>query len=610
MATPRVDPLSPTPPPASIAPSASSAASTPPPSTHFDEEQETESPPLPELLIFPGHPRNDSRHRRARTRALDTSASFIVEAPAGSGKTGLLIQRYLKLLAFAEAVTRPRKKSSPSPSPAKPPPRCASASSASSPKPPQNAAPETQATSRSTAKPVPSPLAVLARDQQLGWGPPRIRPDRLHIRTIDSVCRRNRPRPPRAFRLRRRPVTPSDDAAPLYTAKPPNAPSCSSAAPTPTLHAALEHPAPPPRRQPHRRAHRLLAEHARPARSMGRARPARRPPPSPTSTSTKPWSSHGSTAPSSCAVCRALTRLTKRSSRRTSSPASAPTRRASLAHEPKATRASPSTHRHVPRPHRSRRRTAPKTSNTGAPHPPRRSPSKPAATGANVPSTPTTSASTMVPKHHKAEPKANHRRCPRQRPTLVAKRSATIVQLPPPRPLPRRQWHVAKALFRVLARALVELQFVFAAARPVRFRRARPSSPAAPSRRRPAQRRRRSSRATPPASTSSTSSSTRCRTPPPPSTSSSSSSPITGTATRKPSSSSATPSSPSTSSAKPASNASSKRMLHHTPRATQPTRYKSSTLHLTANFRSQRTRSSKPSTKTSQASSPHLRGAP
>jgi len=57
---------------------------------------------LAELLQFPAGPPDWAE----RERALDTRTSFVVEAPAGSGKTGLLIQRYLKLLGD-EGVDEP-----------------------------------------------------------------------------------------------------------------------------------------------------------------------------------------------------------------------------------------------------------------------------------------------------------------------------------------------------------------------------------------------------------------------------------------------------------------------------------------------------------------------
>ena len=48
----------------------------------------------------------DGDDTAARERALDARLSFLVQAPAGSGKTGLLIQRFLTLLAQVDRPER------------------------------------------------------------------------------------------------------------------------------------------------------------------------------------------------------------------------------------------------------------------------------------------------------------------------------------------------------------------------------------------------------------------------------------------------------------------------------------------------------------------------
>jgi ATP-dependent exoDNAse (exonuclease V) beta subunit len=137
-------------------------------------------PTLSELLLFPIE-RTEVPDAQERERALDTTRSFLVEAPAGSGKTGLLIQRYLKLLAGADvtdpaqvlAITFTRKATAEMRERIHR--QLANANAGDLPESPFDAA------TRDLAQ------AVLRRDQALGW---RLveQPSRLNIQTIDAVC--------------------------------------------------------------------------------------------------------------------------------------------------------------------------------------------------------------------------------------------------------------------------------------------------------------------------------------------------------------------------------------------------------------------------------------
>lgn len=116
---------------------------------------------------------------KARDQALDTTQSFIVQAPAGSGKTELLTQRYLALLAKVEspenilAITFTRKAANEM----------------------QNRIVGAIEKSRESQEPTEDhelktwklAKAVIARDEELGWNL-RDSPGRLRISTIDSLC--------------------------------------------------------------------------------------------------------------------------------------------------------------------------------------------------------------------------------------------------------------------------------------------------------------------------------------------------------------------------------------------------------------------------------------
>jgi len=143
-----------------------------------------------------------------RKQALDTGRSFIVQAPAGSGKTELLIQRYLALLARVDepesilAITFTRKAAGEMRG------RVLEALRAA-----EFGEPPAEAHARLTYE---LGQAALEQDRQRGWGLPAD-PSRLRIQTIDAFCLGITVRLPVASRLGGAPLV-EDDCRALYRA--------------------------------------------------------------------------------------------------------------------------------------------------------------------------------------------------------------------------------------------------------------------------------------------------------------------------------------------------------------------------------------------------------
>ncbi len=125
--------------------------------------------------------RLEAEDRAARARAIDVSRSFLVQAPAGSGKTGLLIARVLALLAIVErpekvlAMTFTRKAA------AEMRERVLRALRDAAEATPVDAANQHEAMLRALA------AAALARDATSGWNL-LANPSRLRVVTIDALA--------------------------------------------------------------------------------------------------------------------------------------------------------------------------------------------------------------------------------------------------------------------------------------------------------------------------------------------------------------------------------------------------------------------------------------
>ncbi len=143
---------------------------------------------------------------RQRLRALDPSGSFIVQAPAGSGKTELLVRRFLRLLAVVEkpervlAITFTRKAAGEMRE------RITSALRA--------AESGAEADGEYEAERLALAETVLKRSREQGWDLLR-NPGRLQVYTIDSFCSRLSFMTPLLSRFGATPKT-TEDPAPLY----------------------------------------------------------------------------------------------------------------------------------------------------------------------------------------------------------------------------------------------------------------------------------------------------------------------------------------------------------------------------------------------------------
>jgi len=143
---------------------------------------------------------------QARQKALQAEQSFIVQAPAGAGKTGLLTQRFLKLLTVVDnpesiiAITFTRKAAGEMRE------RIFSALKEAQKNPKPEAAHELQ--TWQLAK------AVIAQDQQLHWGLLE-NPGRLRVQTFDSLSAWLAGQMPLLSEFGSRPST-LDDASPIY----------------------------------------------------------------------------------------------------------------------------------------------------------------------------------------------------------------------------------------------------------------------------------------------------------------------------------------------------------------------------------------------------------